>query len=187
MRWVGKRVTLGMCTLCRVYPPARSNDNTALPPRLRPPPPSTHGTSAPSSLPGTGKTVRCASSHARYVPLGRPGRGSTRRWGCRSPTPGRPGHVSGRCRRADRLSDVVRAYGFRVMGSMFWDYRPTRSCCCPGQHRACVAQRADLAWARVAEIRALLAGQARAWHARFTSLGEAVAWVDTTHPRVFSQ
>lgn len=90
--------------------------------------------------------------------------------------------------RADRLSDEVRAYGFRVMGSLFWDYPADAVVLLPeAQHRAYVAQRTDLAWARVAEIRALLANQAaQRGTPVFASLGEAVAWVDTAHPRVSS-
>ena len=87
--------------------------------------------------------------------------------------------------RADRLSEEVRADGFRVMGSLFWDYPADAVVLLPeAQHRAYVAQRADLAWARVAEIRALLAGQAaRRGTPVFASLGEAVAWVDEPKPR----
>ena len=90
--------------------------------------------------------------------------------------------------RADRLSDEVRAYGFRAMGSLFWDYPADAVVLLPeAQHRAYVAQRADLAWVRVAEIRALLANQAaQRGTPVFVSLGEAVAWVDTAHPRVSS-
>lgn len=84
--------------------------------------------------------------------------------------------------RADRLSDKVRAYGFRVMGSLFWEYPADVVVLLPeAQHRAYVAQRTDLQWARVAEIRTLLADQAVEHGSPvFESLVEAVEWVNNT-------
>lgn len=83
--------------------------------------------------------------------------------------------------RADRLSDEVRVFGLRAMGSIFWDFPADAIVVLPeAQHRAYVEQRADLTWARVAEIRALLYDQAaQRGTPVFTSLKEAVTWVDT--------
>ena len=84
--------------------------------------------------------------------------------------------------RSDCMSDEVRAFGFRVMGSLFWDYPADAVVLLPEtQHRAYVEQRTDLEWTRVAEIRKSLAEQA-VQHGSpvFESLVEAVDWVDNT-------
>ena len=58
--------------------------------------------------------------------------------------------------RSDRMSDEVRAFGFRVMGSLFWDY-PADAVVLPKTlHRAYVEHRTVLEWTRVVEIRKVL-------------------------------
>ena len=83
-------------------------------------------------------------------------------------------------KRADRLSAQARAKGLKVMGSLFWNFRADAIVLLPErQHRAFVAQRPDLRWDRVAEIRAVLKQQASRWGIPvFVSLDSAVAWID---------
>ena len=83
--------------------------------------------------------------------------------------------------RADTLSSNVKAHGFRILGSLFWDFPGTDAIVLipEQQHRAYVASRTDLSWDRVEKIRSVLREQAaRNGISIFDSLEEAIAFIE---------